>query len=154
MIILDSDVMIDLLRQHPPAVMWLGTLGDEEIILPGYVAMELFQGCKNKAEQAKAEKVLAGLEIVWPSPETCNRALAVFSRYHLSHSIGLLDALIGQTAVALNLPLHLIVSTIRPFQIWSQWSLIANPKGFSNPLTAPTPRYIPGCQSPVPCWPG
>ena len=28
------------------------------------------------------------------------------SEYHLSHSIGLLDALIGLTAVAVNLPLY------------------------------------------------
>lgn len=106
MIILDSDVMIDLLRQHPPAVAWLAGLGEEEIILPGFVVMELLQGCKNKSEQSKVEKALTGVETVWPSPETCHAALAVFARYHLSHSIGLLDALIGQTAVALALPLH------------------------------------------------
>ena len=98
--------MIDLLRQYPPAVAWLDTLGDEEIILPGLVVMELLQGCSNKAEQEKVEQVLAPFEIVWPSPETCDEALAVFARYHLSHNLGLLDALIGQTAVALNLPLH------------------------------------------------
>lgn len=106
MIILDSDIMIDLLRQHPSAVAWLDSLGEEEIILPGFVVMELLQGCNNKAEQAKVEKVLTGFEIVWPLPETCEAALEVFARYHLSHGVGLLDALIGQTAVALNLPLH------------------------------------------------
>jgi predicted nucleic acid-binding protein len=98
--------MIDLLRQHPPAVAWLDSLGEEEIILPGFVVMELLQGCSNKNEQAKVEKVLTGFEIVWPFPETCEAALEVFARYHLSHGVGLLDALIGQTAVALNLPLH------------------------------------------------
>jgi predicted nucleic acid-binding protein len=59
MIILDSDVMIDLLRQYPPAVAWLKSLGDEEIVLPGFVVMELIQGCSNKAEQEKVENVLA-----------------------------------------------------------------------------------------------
>lgn len=98
--------MIDLLRQHPPAVAWLDSLGEEEIILPGFVVMELLQGCSNKTEQGKVEKTLTGFEIVWPLPETCEAALEIFARYHLSHSVGLLDALIGQTAVALNLPLH------------------------------------------------
>ena len=51
MILLDTDVMIDLLRQYPPAVAWLDSLGSEEIILPGFVAMELIQGCRDKAEQ-------------------------------------------------------------------------------------------------------
>lgn len=34
MILLDTDVMVDLLRQYPPAVTWLDSLGEEEIILP------------------------------------------------------------------------------------------------------------------------
>ena len=106
MIILDSDVMIDVLRQYSPAITWLETLGDEEIILPGFVVLELLQGCNNNTDQGKMEKVLGAFEIVWPSAETCDEALAVFARYHLSHNIGLLDALIGQTAVALDLSLH------------------------------------------------
>ncbi|GAB4455905.1 MAG: hypothetical protein Fur0044_50020 [Anaerolineae bacterium] len=106
MIILDSDIMIDLLRQYPPAVSWLDSLGDEEIVLAGFVAMELFQGCSNKSEQDKVAKVLTAFETVWPSSETCDEALDIFLRYHLSHNLGLLDALIGQTAVALNLPLY------------------------------------------------
>ena len=106
MLILDSDVMIDLLRQYSPALDWLESLDDEEIILPGFVVMELIQGCDNKTEQDKVSKVLNSLKIVWPSPESCSTALTLFSRYHLSHNIGLLDALIGQTALAYNLPLH------------------------------------------------
>ncbi|MCB9135076.1 MAG: type II toxin-antitoxin system VapC family toxin [Anaerolineales bacterium] len=106
MILLDSDIMIDLLRQHPPAVRWLESLGNEEIGLPGFVVMELLQGCRDKVEQQKVEKLLAGLATVWPGPETCEKALGVFALFHLSHSLGLLDALIGQTAVALDLPLQ------------------------------------------------
>lgn len=98
--------MIDLLRQHLPAVEWLDSLGEEEIILPGFVVMELLQGCQNKAEQIKVISILSDFEVVWPLPETCETALQVFAQYHLSHGLGLLDALIGQTAVALNLPLH------------------------------------------------
>ncbi|MGE0887360.1 MAG: type II toxin-antitoxin system VapC family toxin [Blastocatellales bacterium] len=42
MILLDSDVMIDLFRRFPPAVEWFGSLSaDEEIALPGFVVMEL-----------------------------------------------------------------------------------------------------------------
>jgi predicted nucleic acid-binding protein len=106
MILLDSDIMIDLLREHPPAVSWLKTLGDEEIGLPGFVVMELIQGCRNKVEQQALETRLGGFATVWPSPETCEKALEIFARFHLSHQLGVLDALIGHTAVALNLPLQ------------------------------------------------
>jgi len=50
MILLDTDVMVDLLRQYPTAVAWLDSLGDDEVVLPGYVVMELIQGCSSKAE--------------------------------------------------------------------------------------------------------
>jgi predicted nucleic acid-binding protein len=106
MLLLDTDVMIDLLRQYPPAVAWLDSLGEEEIVLPGFVIMELMQGCRNKQEQEKMEADLAAYSVAWPSPATCDAASSVFAQYHLSHGLGILDALIGQMAVALHVPLH------------------------------------------------
>lgn len=106
MILLDTDVMIDLLRGYPPAVAWLGSLEAEEILLPGYVVMELIQGCTNRVEQQRVEEKLKACEIIWPSPEMCEQALSVFSQYHLSHNLGILDALIGQIAVSLDMPLY------------------------------------------------
>jgi hypothetical protein len=130
MILLDTDVMIDLLRQYPPAVAWLDSLGEEEIILPGFVVMELIQGCRNRAEQEKVERELGAYGVVWPSPETCNEALSVFTRYHLSHGLGILNALIGQMAVALDLPLYTFnqkhyapipnLKTVQPYKKSSQ----------------------------------
>ena len=106
MILLDTDVMIDLLRRYQPAVVWLDSLGEEEIVLPGFVVMELIQGCRNKVEQEKVERELGSYIVAWPSPETCNEALSVFASYHLSHGLGLLDALIGQMAVTFEAPLY------------------------------------------------
>jgi len=107
MILLDSDVMIDLLRQYPPATGWFDALDDEEeLLLPGYVVMELIQGCRNKVEQERLRRELATYGIVWPVPADCDEALDVFTEYHLSHNAGLLDVLIGQTAVALEVPLY------------------------------------------------
>jgi len=107
MILLDSDVMIDLLRQYPPATGWFDALdGEEELLLPGYVVMELIQGCRNKVEQERLRRELATYGIVWPAPADCDEALDVFTEYHLSHNAGLLDVLIGQTAVALEVPLY------------------------------------------------
>jgi predicted nucleic acid-binding protein len=106
MILLDTDVMIDLLRRYPPAVAWLESLGDEEILLPGFVVTELLQGCRNKAEQEKLAKEFQPYAVTWPAPEACNEALAVFASAYLSHGLGMLDALIGQATIALHIPLH------------------------------------------------
>jgi hypothetical protein len=43
--------------------------------------------------------------IFWPTQADCQRALTDYSAYRLSHGIGLLDVLIGHTAVGLNEPL-------------------------------------------------
>jgi predicted nucleic acid-binding protein len=126
MILLDSDVLIDLLRQYPPAVGWFDALReDEELAAPGYVVMELIQGCRNKAEQDKVQRELAVYGVVWPSAADCDQALEVFAAYRLSHNAGVLDVLIGQTAVALGVPLHTFnqrhysfipgVQTIQPY---------------------------------------
>jgi len=107
MILLDSDVLVDLLRKYPPAVAWFDALHeDEELVVSGYVVMELIQGCRNKAEQDRVQRTLATYGVVWLSPVDCDQALEVFAAYRLSHNAGLLDVLIGQTAVALGVPLH------------------------------------------------
>ena len=107
LILLDSDIMIDLLRQYPPAISWFDTLDDdEELLLSGYVMMELIQGCRNKIEQERLQHELATYGIVWLAPVDCSKALDVFTEYHLSDNAGLLDVLIGQTAVAWSVPLY------------------------------------------------
>jgi predicted nucleic acid-binding protein len=103
--LLDTDVMIDFLRGFPAAVSWLGTLGTTPIGLPGLVAMELIQGCQSLAEQRHVENELLRFQLHWPTSADCARALTDFSGYHLSHNLGLLDALIGETAVGLAITL-------------------------------------------------
>jgi predicted nucleic acid-binding protein len=107
MILLDSDVMIDLLRQFPPAVAWFDTLDEgEEIALPGYVVMELIQGCRNKEEQERLQHAVMPYGVVWLLPADCDHALETFLAYHLSHGAGLLDVLIAQKALALGVLLY------------------------------------------------
>jgi len=104
--IFDSDIMVDTLRKYPPALSWLNSITNEVYILPGFVVMELINGCKNKAEQIKVEREVEKYEIIWPTPKVCNEALLTFSKHHFSHGIGILDSLIGQLAVDMKLPLY------------------------------------------------
>jgi predicted nucleic acid-binding protein len=103
---LDTDVMVDILRGYPPAITWMSSLGEEEILLPGFVVMELIQGCRNRVQQRRLQRALAGYQILWPAPATCDAALSVFAQQHLSHGLGVIDALIGQMAVDAGTPLH------------------------------------------------
>lgn len=102
MLLIDTDVMIDVLRNHTPAITWLQRLGNEQIGRPGLVVMELLQGCRNKAEQQRIEQMLLGYKMFWPSNADCQRALDDFMRYSLSHNIGMIDTLIAHTAVGVT----------------------------------------------------
>ncbi|HNS61652.1 MAG TPA: PIN domain-containing protein [Anaerolineales bacterium] len=100
MILLDTDVMVDVLRGFEPAKEWLKSA--QEIAVPGLVAMELIQGCQNTKEQRQLEKALSDYQLFWPNEDDCNRALTSFSDHHLSDKIGLLDALIAETAIGVE----------------------------------------------------
>lgn len=100
MILLDTDVMVDILRGYEPAKEWLKSA--QEIGVPGLVVMELIQGCQNAKEQKQLEKSLSAYQLYWPDEDDCNRALASFASNRLSANIGLLDALIAETAIGAN----------------------------------------------------
>lgn len=105
MLALDSDVMIDLLREYPPALLWIESVRTQKLFLAGFVVMELIRGCSNKAEQGRVEKKLSAFQIAWPSEASCYTALDLFAKYRLSHNLGMLDSLIGITALDLGVPL-------------------------------------------------
>jgi predicted nucleic acid-binding protein len=107
MILLDSDVMIDLFREYLSAKAWFDTINDSEtIVLSGFVVMELIQGCKNKIQVEKLQRDLAFYETVWLSSDYCTQALDIFAQYYLSHNAGFIDVLVGMTAVSLGVPLY------------------------------------------------
>lgn len=102
MILLDTDVGVDILRSHPPAVNWLQGLGAAQLGLPGLVVMELLQGCQNQAEQQRVEQFCQPYTLYWPSDGDCQQAMVAFASFHLSDNLGLLDALIAHTAIGLG----------------------------------------------------
>jgi predicted nucleic acid-binding protein len=103
--LLDSDVMVNVLRSHPPAVARLATVHSTLLGLPGLAEMELLQGCRNLADQQRLENQLQPFPLYWPSLLDCQLAYRDFAAHRLSHGLGLLDALIGHTAVGRGEPL-------------------------------------------------
>ena len=104
MLLLDTDVLIDIQRGHAPAVEWFASLPQLPAV-PGLVVMELIQDAENREQIDRARRLVAPLPIVWPAADDCDRALSHFERYHLSHGLGLLDALIAACAIGLSTPL-------------------------------------------------
>ncbi len=106
MILLDTDVAVDVLRGYEPAIRWLLAKGEEAIALPGFAAMEMLQGCQNKRDQRTVLDQIDQYSVLWASPSACAEALRLFAQYRLSHNLGLLDALIAALALELDAALH------------------------------------------------
>jgi predicted nucleic acid-binding protein len=105
MILLDTDIVIDVFRAYTPALTWLNDLADTPVGLPGLVVLELIQGCRNHEEQRRVEKFLQRYQRFWPTATDCDHALHEFLHMHLKHGIGMLDTLIAETAIGLDVPL-------------------------------------------------
>ncbi len=101
MLVLDTDVLIDLQRKHASASAWFAGLSEPPSV-PGIVVMELIQGAKNAQQVRTALRLTSGLPIIWPTVVDQQRALADFAAFHLSHQLGLLDALIAACAVGFS----------------------------------------------------
>jgi len=115
--------MVDIMRRYNPARVWLDSLGTEVIGIPGLVAMELMQGSRDRQEQQRVENILRPYTLYWPDQADCARAFDDFATYHLGHNLGILDALIAETAVGLNIQLatfnekhYKVVSALRAIQ--------------------------------------
>ena len=107
--ILDADVLIDIQRLHPPAVAWYSSLPHYPTV-PGLVVMELMQDARDKREVEQALRLVKPLPVVWPTGNDCNQALQDFRVLHLSQNLGLIDALIAETAIGLG-------ATLRTFNV-------------------------------------
>ena len=99
--LLDTDVLIDVQRGHPPVVAWFNALTQRPGV-PGLVLMEMIQDAQNAGQVRLAESLVYGLPLFWSSTMDCQRALADYRKLHLSHNPGLTDPLIGATTIGLS----------------------------------------------------
>jgi predicted nucleic acid-binding protein len=96
--LLDTDVLIDVQRGPPPAVAWFSSQ-TQPLSVPGFVVMKLVHAARNARELQAALSLVTPFPVIWPTEADCARALSNLIVLHLSHSLGLVDALIAATAV-------------------------------------------------------
>ena len=95
----NSDILIDVYREHPPAIARLGSFDGEALFVSGFVRFEIVQGCRSGEELRRIERVLRPFETVWPSARAMGNALADYGQLRLSHNVGMVDCLIAHTVL-------------------------------------------------------
>ena len=95
--LLDTDILIDFLRGHPEAVVYVEAIFSESFVSAINIA-ELYQGVRNGDEQTRLGKMISALTSLPLTSGIAERG-GLYSRdYRPSHGCGLADCLIAATA--------------------------------------------------------
>jgi len=105
--ILDTSIIVDLLRGFQPAEKWFsGHKPDDRLAITPIVWMETVQGASDGAKRAQAIRFLGRFHIEHPTPDDNRWAMRQLARLYLSHGIHLEDALIASVAARLAVPVY------------------------------------------------
>ena len=102
--LLDSSVMIDVLRDYEPARLWLA--GQGQLGVTRIVWLELLEGAANRRAQQRALALLRRFEIVEMTTDDMQWAVEQMVRWGLSHRVDAFDCLIAAVCPRLALPLY------------------------------------------------
>jgi len=98
--ILDTTILVDLLRSYTPAIVWYGAQSSATLGINPIVWMELIGGGPTKAKRLEAARLLKRFEMVYFSQDDLDWAMAMQMRYELSHGTSMNDCLIAATSRA------------------------------------------------------
>jgi predicted nucleic acid-binding protein len=113
MILLDSDLLIEVQRGQAKAALWLNGLM-EPVALPAPVAWELMFGSRDKNELAKAQRFLSSFDVEPLTSADSTLVEQLIGQYRLSTGLSLPDYLIA--AQALNRQATLYTFNLRHYQ--------------------------------------
>lgn len=104
--VLDTSVVIDLLRGLGPATQWFSSLGKQRPAITPIVWMEAVQGATDATKRAQAIRFLRQFFVEHATPDDNRWAMRQLSRFYLSHGVHLQDVMIASVAVRLDVPLY------------------------------------------------
>jgi predicted nucleic acid-binding protein len=105
LILVDTNIVIEVLKNNPEIVKAVNSIGIEHAAVSSITLMELYYGALNKAELRKIKKYVNAFEIIQINEEISTRAVNLIETYAKSHNLNLPDALIAATAIKNNIKL-------------------------------------------------
>lgn len=104
--LIDTAIIIDLLRGHRPALDWIESLRAEDRFISIVTVFELLEGCDNLRDQRRLERELESYISLPVTDAVSLQALALLREHRLRAGIGYPDCLIGATASVFDMPLY------------------------------------------------
>ena len=102
--LVDTVLLVDLLRQHAPALAWFEQQPALGLAHP--TMMEVLGGARDKKAQEQAQALVTKFELVYLTEADQEWAARQLLAYRLSHGVGILDCLIAAPSHRLQIPLY------------------------------------------------
>ncbi len=82
--LLDSSVILELIRNRPKAVEWLKSIPSDSLLtISGWTLIEFLKEKKSRQEMREVIAKFQQYQIVWPAPERCNEIFTLLvDKYH------------------------------------------------------------------------
>jgi len=103
---IDTSVLVDLLRGYAPASVWLKAQGKTILGVSSIATLELIRGSQNKTDLNDAVQLLSQFERVDLTSNDQQWAIEQYADKKLAHGLGMNDALIAAPAHRLELTLY------------------------------------------------
>jgi len=129
-ILVDSDVLIDVIRGVSAGIQCLDEVSEEsEVAISIATQMELIVGCRDKADLRSLDHFLEPFHLLEINNQICQICINLLKTYRLSHGLFMTDALIAATALALDCPF--ISKNQRDYKFIERLQLLPYPHPFS-----------------------
>lgn len=102
--VLDTNIIIDILRQNESALTWLSQQHEALLITP-MTWMETLEGVRKKQHQQPTINVLSQFRMVYPTKQDLDWAMVQQNRLRPSYAIDLMDYLIASVCFRLAIPI-------------------------------------------------
>ena len=106
MILLDTCIVIDYLRNKPLVVGFIESIGKSNFTLSTAVTIELYKGVRDRIEFRTLQKEIQLFGLIEIDNQISAVANKLAENYCLSHHMGLGDTLIAATALVFDLELR------------------------------------------------
>lgn len=103
--LLDTSIVIDVLRNHPPAITWLNTTL-ENLGVTWYTWLETIEGSPNKQKQQTAANILNRFTLEPITDQDAQWATQQLINLNLKYNIDKIDCLIAATSYRLQIPTY------------------------------------------------
>lgn len=104
--IVETTVIVDFLRNYPPAITWMQTQMQPLLGITPIIWMEVIGGGPTKVKRVQAARLMKRFDMIDLISNDLDWAMQQQMAYELSHGVGMMDCLIASVSFRLNIPLY------------------------------------------------